>query len=77
MAHGQDSSFGTPGATMKRGSTSAQLKSHAEAWESITPTPVPHRSVGVHHPNSRGHTKASEFINPTQGAFLKRGSPSP
>ena len=47
-------------------------KGHTEVWESITPTQGampkrgspspqpkgPHRSVGVHHPNSRGHTTA-------------------
>ena len=27
----------------------------------------PHRSVGVHHPNSRGHTKAWKFITQLEG----------
>ena len=31
----------------------------------------PHRSVGVHDPNSRGHTEAWESITPTQGATPK------
>ena len=37
----------------------------------------PHRSVGVHIPNSRGHTEAWEFISPTQGATPKMESPYP
>ena len=37
----------------------------------------PHRSVGVRHPNARGHTEAWESVTPTQGATPKRGSPSP
>ena len=32
---------------------------------------------GIHHPNSRGHTKAWESITPTQGTTPKCGSPSP
>ena len=54
----------TQGATPKRGSLYPQLKG-------------PHRSVGVHIPNSRGHAKAWESVSPTQGATPKRGSPYP
>ena len=54
----------TQGATPKCGGPSPQLKG-------------PHRSVGVHHPNSRGHTKVWGSINPIQGATLKYGGPSP
>ena len=36
----------------------------------------PCQSVGVHHPNLRGHTNEWESINPTEGAMAKRGSPS-
>ena len=31
------------------------------------------RSVGVHIPNSKGHTKVWESVSPTQGATPKRG----
>ena len=37
----------------------------------------PHRSVGVHIPNSRGHTEAWESVSPTRGATPKCGSPYP
>ena len=37
----------------------------------------PHQSVGVHIPNSRGHTKVWESVSPTQGATPKRGTPYP
>ena len=33
--------------------------------------------MGVHNPNSKGHTEAPESITPTRGATLKHGSPSP
>ena len=32
-----------------------------------------HRSVGVHIPNSRGHTEAWESVSPTRGDTPKRG----
>ena len=32
--------------------------------------------MGVHHPNSKGHTEAWESISPTQNAKLKLRSPS-
>ena len=35
----------------------------------------PHRSVGVHIPNSRSHLKAWESVSPAQGATAKPGSP--
>ena len=37
----------------------------------------PHKSVGVHEPNSSRHMEAWESITATQAATLKRGSPSP
>ena len=33
--------------------------------------------MGVHDPNSRGHTKGRDSITPTRGATPKHGSPSP
>ena len=48
---------------------------HITTWAKIfdmfvafpSPQPQgPHRSVGVHHPNSRGHTEVWDSITPTQ-----------
>ena len=61
----------TQGATLKRGSTSRQLRQ-----ESTSPlVKGQHRRVQVHHANSMSHNKACEFITPTQGEPLKRDSP--
>ena len=35
----------------------------------------PQRSMKVHHPNSRGHTKVWVSVGPTQGAKPKLWSP--
>ena len=57
--------WGTAGtAPAKRGRPTPQLEG-------------PHQSVGVHHPNSRGHTEVWESITPTRGVTPKCGSPSP
>ena len=37
----------------------------------------PHQSMGVHSPESRGHTKARESISPNPGATAKGGGPCP
>ena len=54
----------THGATPRRGSPHRKLKG-------------PRKSVGVHYPNSRGHTEVWKSITPTQGDTPKRGSPYP
>ena len=60
----------TPEAKPKRGSPSPKSRGHGKAWESITatwgPQPEgPHRSMGVHHPNGKGHAEGRVSITPT------------
>ena len=71
----------TPWATTMCGYPSPNLRDHTIYGEYITPTPGaklkdaspqleldgPHRSVGVHEPNSRGHIEVWESITPTLG----------